>query len=257
MNTDADQFSSNGPRVDATPEGRMDGEGQPTRSSTSAGDEPTGRVADSPRTDGAVEAAAVRAGAPAESKDDAPEVEVIERDSSTRALVLAIVPELALLIGAGYFFYLAGDFEGQAEPGQLGAGFWPRMAAVGLAIALAARIIQTIRARKRPIVKVRSQIAEEEEVADVDWPRVGIAMGLAVGYVLGTMFLGYLIATAAFLTAFIWLGGQRRWYVPLISIALALASAYVFIGIVYVALPTGVGIFDAVTVEIYRLMGIL
>jgi putative tricarboxylic transport membrane protein len=188
-------------------------------------------------------------------KDDAPEVEVIERDTSPRALLGEIIPEIALLIGAIYLFLLAGRFEGQTDPGQLGPGFWPRMAATGLAIALVVRIVQAVRERKRPLVKVRSEFPEEEEIA-VHWPRVGIAIGLAVGYVLASMFIGYLFATAAFLTAFIWIGGQRRWYVPLIAIAGALVSAYVFIGVVYVSLPTGVGIFDVVTVEIYRLLGI-
>jgi putative tricarboxylic transport membrane protein len=231
----------------------MGTEGRTTRTSTNTSDDPSGRVAESPRAAGAE---VVGASAPEEPKDDAPEVEVIERDSSTRALLAEIIPEIALLIGAIYLFYLAGRFEGQTDPGQLGPGFWPRMAATGLAIALVARIIQAIRARNRPIVKVRSAFPAEEEEVAVDWVRVGIAMGLAVGYVLATMFIGYLFATVAFLTAFIWLGGERRWFVPLIAIAGALISAYVFIGVVYVSLPTGVGIFDTLTVEIYRLLGI-
>jgi putative tricarboxylic transport membrane protein len=234
----------------------MDGEGQAPRSSTTEPSDATTRVADSPpRTDGAGAAVGVVTEAPEEPKDEAPEVEVIERDSSIRAVLGEIIPEIALLVGAVYLFYLAGRFEGQADPGQLGPGFWPRMAATGLAIALVVRIFQTVRARNRPIVKIRSEFAEEEEV-EVDWMRLAIAVALVVGYVFGTMFLGYLIATAVFLTAFIWIGGQRRWYVPLIAIAGSLISTYVFIGIVYVALPTGVGVFDTVTVEIYRLLGI-
>ena len=189
-------------------------------------------------------------------KDDAPEVEVIERDSSWRALAAELVPEVVLLIAAAYAFYLAGNFGGQTDPGQLGPGFWPRMAATGLAIALVVRIVQTVRERNRPIVKLPSEFPEEEEL-EVDWPRVGTAMALAVGYVFATMFIGYLFATAAFLTAFIWLGGQRRWFVPLIACAGALASAYIFIGLVFVALPTGVGVFDTLTVAIYELLGIL
>ena len=234
----------------------MDREGQATRSSPPTRDDPNGLVADPTRTDDAAGADAASVQAPEEPKDDAPEVEVIERDSSKRALLAEIIPEIALLIGAIYAFWLAGRFEGQTDPGQLGPGFWPRMAATGLAIALVARIIQAIRARNRPIVKVRSEFPAEEQEVAVDWARVGIAMGLAVGYVLATMFIGYLFATAAFLTAFIWLGGERRWFVPLIAIAGALISTYVFIGVVYVSLPTGVGIFDTLTVEIYRLLGI-
>jgi putative tricarboxylic transport membrane protein len=216
----------------------MESEEQATRSSSRGSSEPSDAGTESPR--------------PA---DDSPEVEVIERDSSSRALLGELIPEVALLIGVIYLFYLAGKFGGQTEPGQLGPGFWPRMAATGLAIALLARIFQIVRARNRPIVKIRSDFPEEADIP-VYWPRVGIAVGLAIGYVLGTMFLGYMITTALFLTAFIWLGGQRHWFVPLIAIAGSLVSTYVFIGIVFVSLPTGVGIFDTVTVAVYELLGI-
>jgi putative tricarboxylic transport membrane protein len=194
---------------------------------------------------------------PDEATDPAPEVEVIERDPSSRALLAELVPPIALLIVAGYLFYLAGDFKGQSEPGQLGPAFWPRMAATGMAIAILVGIVQTVRAHKRPIVRLKSQFDEDETLdAPIDNTRLAIAIALAVGYVFATMFLGYLIATAVFLTAFIWIGGQRRWYVPLIAIAGSLVSVSVFIGIVYVSLPTGVGIFDTITVAIYELLGI-
>jgi putative tricarboxylic transport membrane protein len=234
----------------------MEREGHsPQSSTTETGDSPAPVDGSAEREDGAGAAAIVTEGTSEDAKDDAPEVQVIERDSSLRAVLSELVPEVVLLIGAGYFFYLAGNFGGQTDPGQLGPGFWPRMAATGLAIALVARIFQIVRARNRPIVKVRSEFPEDDDV-EVDWPRLGTAIALVVGYVLATMFIGYLFATAAFLTAFIWLGGQRRWYVPLIGIAGALVSAIIFIGVVYVALPTGVGVFDTLTVAIYELLGI-
>jgi putative tricarboxylic transport membrane protein len=90
----------------------------------------------------------------------------------------------------------------------------------------------------------------------VYWRSVAIAVALAVGYVWATMFVGYLFATMAFLTAFAWLGGQRRWYTPLVGAVGALVLAYVFVGVVYVSVPTGVGVFDTLTVAIYRLLGI-
>jgi hypothetical protein len=193
----------------------------------------------------------------AEPAAEEPTVEVFQPDTSMRALLGQLLPELALLAAAVYFFVLAGDFAGSgAEPGQLGPGFWPRMAASGLIIALLVRIVQTLRARKRPIVRIRSEFEEDAPEAPFDNTRVAIAMGLAVGYVFATMFLGFMIATAAFLTAFIWIGGQRRWFVPLVGIGGALAATVVFVGIVYVSLPTGVGVFDTVTVAVYELLGI-
>jgi putative tricarboxylic transport membrane protein len=192
---------------------------------------------------------------PEQRTDDAPKVEVIERESPVRSMLAELVPEVVLIGIAIYAFVLAGDFGGQTDPGQLGPGFWPRMAATGLAIALVARIVQIVRARNRPIVKVHSEFEWEDE-APIYWQQVGIAMGLAVAYVYATMFIGFLFGTAVFLSVFIWLGGQRRWFVPLIGAAGALVAAYVFIGVVYVALPTGVGIFDSLTVDIYRALGI-
>ena len=192
-----------------------------------------------------------------EERAATPEVEVIERQSSPRTLAAELSTEIVLLAIAVYLFVLAGSFESSSEPGQLGPGFWPRMAAVGLAVALIARMVQTVRARNRPIVKVRSEFDEfEGEQAELDWARLAVGIGLAIGYVLATMFIGYLIATAIFLSAFIWIGGQRAWYVPLIALGGALVLAYVFIGVVFVSLPTGVGIFDTVTVGIYELIGI-
>ena len=206
---------------------------------------------------GAEERGAEEGGPAAAASRDEPEVVVLERDSSTRALLAELVPEIALLAISIYLFVLAGSFESSSEPGQLGPGFWPRMAAAGLAIAVIVRMIQTVVARNRPIVKVRSEFDEfAAEEAVLDWTRLGIGIVLAVAYVLATMFVGYLIATALFLAAFIWIGGQRQWYVPLIAVVGALVLSYVFIGVVFVSLPTGVGIFDTVTVAVYQLLGI-
>jgi putative tricarboxylic transport membrane protein len=210
-----------------------------------------------PSEEGAVSTARDEAAQP---EGDEPKVEVVERESSPRGLLAEIVPELVLLVIVAYLFYLAGDFKGQAEPGQPGPAFWPRMAAGGMAIALVVSIFQTVRAHGRPIVEVRSEFEGQEEdttaEAPIDRKRAALAMALVVAYVIATMFLGFLIATAVFLTTFIWLGGQRRWYVPLVAGAGALGCTSVFIGIVYVDLPTGVGVFDSLTVAIYRLLGL-
>jgi putative tricarboxylic transport membrane protein len=166
-------------------------------------------------------------------------------------------PELALLAGAVYVFLEAGDFTARQQPGQLGPAFWPRLAAVGLAVALVVRVVQTIREHRRPVGREVSEFDDiGVEAGPVNWRSAAIAMGLAAGYVLATMFLGYMFATIVFLAAFIWLGGQRRWYAPLVAVAGGLLMTYVFVGVVYVSVPTGVGVFDTVTVAVYELLGI-
>jgi len=195
----------------------------------------------------------------AERVDVAPDraVEVHEPDRTRGALLRELVPELVVLAGAVYLFFLAGDFSARQQPGQLGPAFWPRLAAVGLAFALLVRVVQTIREHRRPVVR---QVSEFDDIggepATLHWRSAAIAMGLAFGYVLATMFLGYMFATIVFLGAFIWAGGQRAWYVPLVAVAGGMVMTYVFVGVVYVSVPTGVGVFDTVTVGVYELLGI-
>jgi putative tricarboxylic transport membrane protein len=208
----------------------------------------------------------VTRGEPAEDVTDAdesatsspePSVEVIERHTSPASLARELLPDIGILLAAAYLFYVAGQFEYQERPGQLGPDFWPRMAAVGLAVAVLVRIVQTVRDRNRPIVRVKGEFDEyEQSEAEVHWPSFALALGLVVGYVASTMFLGYMISTALFLGLFIWLGGERKWYVTLVAAVGGLAFSYVFVGVVYVSLPTGVGIFDTITVEVYKLLGI-
>jgi putative tricarboxylic transport membrane protein len=184
-------------------------------------------------------------------------VEVRAPDRGRGALARALIPEVVLLAGAVYVFVEAGSFTARQQPGQLGPAFWPRLAAVGLGVALLVRIVQTIRARRLPVVRKVSEFDDiGVESGPVNWRTAAIGMGLAAGYVLATMFLGYMLATIAFLAAFIWVGGQRTWYAPLVAVAGGLVMTYVFVGVVYVSVPTGVGVFDSLTVAVYELLGI-
>jgi putative tricarboxylic transport membrane protein len=184
-------------------------------------------------------------------------VEVSEPDRSRGAILREVIPELLILAGAVYLFVMAGDFGARQQPGQLGPAFWPRLAAFGLAVGLIVRIVQVIREHRRPVVRKVSEFDDiEGEEAPVHWPSAALGMGLAVGYVIATMFLGWMLATMTFLGVFVWLGGQRRWAAPVVAVVGGLVLTYLFVGVVYVAVPTGVGVFDAVTIAVYRLLGI-
>jgi putative tricarboxylic transport membrane protein len=184
-------------------------------------------------------------------------VEVTEPDRRRSAVLREVIPELVFLLAAVYLFIQAGDFSARQQPGQLGPAFWPRLAAIGLAVGLLVRIVQAFREHNRPVVRVVSEFDDiEGDDAPVHWRSAAIAMGLAFGYVVATMFLGYMFATMTFLGAFVWAGGQRRWVTPVVAVGGGLLMTYVFVGVVYVSVPTGVGVFDTVTVAVYRLLGI-
>jgi putative tricarboxylic transport membrane protein len=199
-------------------------------------------------------------GPPADAVDvrvDGETVEVVQPEPARAGLLRELVPEILFMLGAVYLFFSAGDFAGNRKPGELGPAFWPRVAAVGLAITLLIRIVQTIREHRRPVARVPSEFDDVDGApATIHWRSVAVAMALAVAYVWATMFIGYLFATVAFLAGFAWLGGQRRWYTPVVAAAGGLVMTYVFVGVVYVSVPTGVSVFDSVTVAIYRLLGI-
>jgi hypothetical protein len=105
-----------------------------------------------------------------------PSVEVIERRTSPMSLARELLPEIGILLAAAYLFYVAGNFEYQERPGQLGPQFWPRMAAVGLGAAVLVRIVQTIRDRNRPIVRVKSEFDEYQHAeAELHWPSLWLS----------------------------------------------------------------------------------
>jgi hypothetical protein len=122
---------------------------------------------------------------------------------------------------------------------------------VGIGIGALVRLGQKLLSRERRVVGNAASEADE-----VRMPRVALGIALVVGYVVGMLFLGYILATALFLIAFIYLGGQRKWYVVPLGIASSLLFAYVFLKVVYIALPSGVGIFDQLTVLLYELLGV-
>jgi putative tricarboxylic transport membrane protein len=168
-----------------------------------------------------------------------------------RSLLLSMLPEVVLLAAAVYLFVVALGFKQVGPSDQIGPGFWPQVLCVGIGIGALVRLGQKLRSRERRVVGDAASEADE-----VRMPRVALGIALVVGYVVGMLFLGYILATALFLIAFVYLGGQRKWYVVPLGIASSLLFAYVFLKVVYIALPSGVGIFDQLTVLLYELLGV-
>jgi putative tricarboxylic transport membrane protein len=174
-----------------------------------------------------------------------------ERRPVPRSLLLNILPEIVLIAAAVYLFVVALGFKQVGPSDQIGPGFWPQVLCVGIGIGALVRLGQKLRSRERQVV---GDVASEAD--ELRMPRVALGIALVVGYVVGMLFLGYILATALFLIAFIYLGGQRKWYVVPLGIASSLLFAYVFLKVVYIALPSGVGIFDQLTVLLYELLGV-
>jgi putative tricarboxylic transport membrane protein len=178
-------------------------------------------------------------------------VSIEKRDPASWSLLLSLVPEVVLLAAAVYLFVVALGFRQVGPSDQIGPGFWPQVLCVGIAIGALVRIGQKLWSGERWVAQDAAS-----ETDEVRMPRVALGIALVGSYIVGMLFLGYILATALFLIVFIYLGGQRKWYVVPLGIASSLVFAYVFLKVVYIALPSGVGVFDQLTVLLYELLGI-
>ena len=87
--------------------------------------------------------------------------------------------------------------------------------------------------------------------------RLGLGMGATLAYVLLVDVLGFFLATAAYLAAFVAVGGYRRWgVIAACALGGSLAMVVVFMKVVYVSLPLGIGPFRLVSVGLLAALGV-
>jgi putative tricarboxylic transport membrane protein len=173
---------------------------------------------------------------------------------SRRSRLTRLLPEVAALAVVAALWPVTGSLESSA--GGPGPGFFPRvlLAVLGVSalIGLAREVV-----RRRPGRSASTSVALEDDGGPTDVRRALFAAGLVLGYVAATALVGFVLASTVFVATFLWLSGHRSWW-RLVAVAgvAPLVLAYVFVKVVYIALPTGLGPFDAVTVALYAVFGI-
>jgi putative tricarboxylic transport membrane protein len=183
----------------------------------------------------------------------------------TRRLARA-APYVVLLALAGWFYALAGTFEYVGPADRIGPGFWPRAILALLALLCAYEIAKCLRLGVSESVDgvLQSLMQEATEALEPHATRqrpsarrLGAGIGVTLGYVVLVDVLGFFLATAAFLAAFILVGGYRR---PALAIAVGVAGAaamtFVFMKIVYVSLPLGWGPFRSLSLALLWAFGV-
>jgi putative tricarboxylic transport membrane protein len=146
---------------------------------------------------------------------------------------------------------LAGDLDRVARPGQLGPGLWPRLVLAGLAASCLAKLLADRRRRRRP---APAAVASAPPIAR---GTLAAAVALIVLYVVATPWLGFPLATAAFIASFMTLAGARAaGGIAAVAVLGTVALLYLFIRVVYLPLPKGDGPFESLTVGLYRALGI-
>ncbi len=133
--------------------------------------------------------------------------------------------------------------------GQLGPGFWPRMALIGLAGACAAKFVEEWRRARRAGV-IAAEAAEPAPIA-----RAKLVAGIVsiLLYALLAPWLGFALATAVFVAAFLVLCGMRALPAIVANVVIGtIGLLYLFVKVVYLPLPKGDGPFEALTLVLYR-----
>lgn len=164
---------------------------------------------------------------------------------------------IAILAVAVWGFVAVGQGSTYTEPGQLSAAFWPRTIFAALVLACLAKVWTQLAARRILSIGSATMAEAAEATPEVD-PRTRWAgIALIVAFVAGTELIGFPLACSLFLLSFIYLGGWRG-PVSLASFALVgtVATLYVFVKVVYLPLPKGMGVFEDVTVALYRILRI-
>ncbi|MGH7335626.1 MAG: tripartite tricarboxylate transporter TctB family protein [Candidatus Rokuibacteriota bacterium] len=163
------------------------------------------------------------------------------------ALGRAAAPLLGVVVAAALLAASRG-LDSVAAPGQLGPAFWPRLVLIGLIVACLAKAVEEARAPGRPQAELGPPLASG---------RLAAAVALIVLYVLLAPALGFPLITAAFIAAFMALGGMRS---PLMlglnAVGGTAALLYLFVKLVYLPLPKGDGPFEAFTLAVYRALRI-
>lgn len=171
-----------------------------------------------------------------------------------------VVPEVSVLAFCVLLYARTGDFDTTVE--GPGPAVYPRLLIGLLAVAMLVRIGQTLLEVRRARTDTGGHAADTvagdvgPDGADISMARVWHAIGLSVGYVIATLYLGWVVGTFAFLVIFLFLTGKRRlWLTIPLSAGLTVMLAYVFVKVVYIALPTGVGVFDLFTLRLLQVIG--
>lgn len=146
--------------------------------------------------------------------------------------------------------------------GGPGPAFYPRLLILLLVLAMIVRIVHEVIAIRRGIADTEDAEEALEEGVEmdaslIDMRRVGVVIALSVAYVVGTLFLGWVLATFILVIAFLWLAGKRNALITLpVALVFSVGMALVFVKIVYISLPTGRGVFDEFTLRLFELLGV-
>jgi putative tricarboxylic transport membrane protein len=166
-----------------------------------------------------------------------------------------MVWSLLLFVAAlGLLLVLNGQRHFRSPPDELGPRFWPRLClAVMLALTALDAALAFRAARLPPGAADQAVVTRAPESMGL----LSAGIALVIAYAVATVLIGFPLGTVIFLAAFSYVGGYR--HMPsllVIAFGTAVVLLYIFVYLVYISLPLGMGPFLDMNVALYRLLGI-
>ncbi len=162
-------------------------------------------------------------------------------------------PLLGFVLAAAFFLDTRGLDE-VARGDQLGPGFWPRLVLVGLALTCLARVVgEWRRGRSGPSAEPAPGEPAAVPVGPISRRTLAAAIALIILYTLAAPAIGFALATAGFIVCFMWLCRARSALAIVANAVLGTVGLlYLFLKFVYLPLPKGAGLFETLSLVLYR-----
>jgi len=154
-----------------------------------------------------------------------------------------VFPSL-LLVGSAYLLFVAETMHRVSQYDLLGPGFWPQVSLGGVLLASLALVA-------RGIWRYRVKGCDSQPFAQTRGGTLVLAVVLSLAYSVGMHFLGFLLSTFMFQVGFLLIQGVRRYTVVIVPLGLTALLYGLFIRLMYLPLPRGVGIFRTISLMFY------
>jgi putative tricarboxylic transport membrane protein len=171
----------------------------------------------------------------------------------------AAAPYLVVFAAGLFLYYEADSFQFEQVSGRIGPGAWPKLILLLMLVTAVWGIVSSARAVGKPV----TEHAKADEVDDLVRPpeiypyMVWIAVVATVGYLLLLPIFGFFLATIVYCFFMMYLGHYRRpLVVVLLSLTISCVFLFLFMRVVYVALPLGIPPFNEVSYTLMAIMGV-
>jgi putative tricarboxylic transport membrane protein len=170
-----------------------------------------------------------------------------------------VLPYLIVLGIAVWLYYVADHIVYTAIPDQMGPERWPKMISAILAFVSAFEIVRRLVAPASEKAAAGDEKLDDELIhpKQTHVAMVFCTIAVTVVYLLALERCGFAFSTLIYSSCLMWFGGFRR---PLVIAACAAALTvfftFVFMKLIFVALPLGQGPFEKISLAVMRLVGV-